>query len=67
MSLNIDLIIKIIIPILGAIVTYFIIPWIKANTSQKAKRRGLFLGYSSSLQLNKYTKKKDKAKKRKIM
>ena len=37
MSLNIDLIIKIIIPILGAIVTYFIIPWIKANTSQKQR------------------------------
>lgn len=37
MNLNIDLIIKIIIPILGAIVTYFVIPWLKANTSQKQR------------------------------
>ena len=48
MNLNIDLIIKVIIPILGAVVTYFVIPWIKANTSQKAKRRSVFLGYCGS-------------------
>lgn len=37
MTLNVDLIIKVIIPILGAVITYFVIPWIRANTSQKQR------------------------------
>lgn len=37
MTLNIDLITKIIIPILAAIVTCFIVPWIRSNTTQKQR------------------------------
>lgn len=37
MTLNVDLIIKVIIPIIGAILTYFIIPFIKAKTTEKQR------------------------------
>ena len=35
--MNIDLIIKVIIPILGAIITYLIYPFVKANTTEKQR------------------------------
>lgn len=37
MTLNVDLIIKVIIPIIGAILTYLIIPFIKAKTTKEQR------------------------------
>lgn len=37
MNINVDLIVKIIIPILGAILTYFLIPLVKSNTTEKQR------------------------------
>ena len=37
MTLDIDLIIKVIIPILGAILTYLIVPFIRAKTTKEQR------------------------------
>ena len=43
--MNIEIIIKIIIPILGVIITYLIVPLVKKNY-QRTKRKHLFQGKS---------------------
>ena len=37
MNINIDLIIKVIIPILGAIITYILVPLIKEKTTKEQR------------------------------
>lgn len=37
MNLNIQLIVQLIIPIIGLVVTYLLVPYLKANTTQKQR------------------------------
>jgi len=37
MDLNIQMIVQLIIPIIGLVVTYLLIPYLKANTTQKQR------------------------------
>ncbi len=40
--MNIDIIVKVIIPILGAILTYLIVPFIKSKTTEKQRDNAKF-------------------------
>lgn len=41
--MSIDIIVKIIIPILGAVVTYILVPWIKEKTTAEQQKNIKFL------------------------
>ena len=42
MNINIDIIVKVIIPILGAIITYLIVPFIKQKTTKEQRENIYF-------------------------
>ena len=43
MNIDIDIMVKVIIPILGAIVTYLIVPFIRQKTT-KEQRENIYFG-----------------------
>lgn len=55
-KMNIDIAIKIIIPIIGAVVTYILVPWIKEKTTKEQRDNLTFWIEVAVLAVEKYYK-----------
>lgn len=49
MNINIDLIVQVVIPIIGLVLTYVLVPYLKANTTQK-QRESIYFWVSLAVQ-----------------